>query len=86
MGTRATSELAKFTSSGSDTIAFVIGHHLVRDCVGRELASRLPGFNVRLVERSEGLVELGDSLSLVVLWIDGGMDETAFEAALVDRL
>jgi len=86
MGTKATSEVAAPANSGADTIAFVIGQHLIRDCVGSELASRLPGFNVRLLERSEDLVELGDrsSISLVVLWLSNSdMDfETAFEAAL----
>src|SRR5215470_14393275 len=86
MGTRATSEAAEPAGSSADTIAFVIGQHLIRDCVGPQLAGRLPGFSVRLLERPEDLVELGDwcSISLVVLWIDNsGMDfETAFEAAL----
>jgi DNA-binding NarL/FixJ family response regulator len=59
---------------------------LIRDCIGPQLAGRLLGFNVRLLEQPVDLVELGDwcSISLVVLWIDhSGMDfETAFEATL----
>ena len=86
MGTRAISKVAEPASSSADTIAFVIGQHLFRECVGSQLASRLPGFNLRLVERSEDLVELGHwcSISLVVLWLNNSdMDfETAFEAAL----
>src|SRR5690348_7919844 len=82
----ATSEAAEQVNGAADTIAFVISQHLIRDCIGPQLASHLPGFNVRLIERSEHLVELGDwcSRSLVVLWInDPSMDfETAFEAAL----
>src|SRR5262245_21817284 len=86
MGTKSTSEVAEPAGSGADTIAFVIGQHLIRDCVGPELAGRLPGFNVRLLERPEDLVELGDwcSISLVVLWLNNShVDfETTFEAAL----
>src|SRR5215475_9849599 len=85
MGTEAASEVTPVSSS-ADTIAFVIGERLIRDCVGPQLAGHLPGSNVRLLERTEDLVELGDwcSISLVVLWLDNsGMDfETAFEAAL----
>src|SRR5215471_4730791 len=86
MTTMATSDVADPPSSSANTITFVINQHFIRDCIGPQLASRLPGFNVRLLERPEDLVELGDwcSISLVVLWIDNsGMDfETAFEAAL----
>jgi DNA-binding NarL/FixJ family response regulator len=86
MGTRATSEAAEPASSSADTIAFVIGQHLIRDCVGAQLAGRLPGFNVRLIERPEDLVELGDwcSIALVVLWLNSSdMDfEAAFATAL----
>src|SRR5215470_18393745 len=86
MGTRVTSEVAEPATSSANTIAFVINQPFIRDCIGPQLAGRLPGFNVRLLERPEDLVELGDwcSISLVVLWIDNsGMDfETAFEAAL----
>src|SRR5215475_10357389 len=86
MTTMATSDVADPANNSANTIAFVINQHFIRDCIGPQLASRLPGFNVRLLERPEDLVELGDwcSISLVVLWIDNsGMDfETAFEAAL----
>src|SRR5215475_4488687 len=86
MGTSATSEVAESANSGADTIAFVIGQPLIRDCVGPQLASHLRGFNVRIVERPEDLVELGDwcSISLVMLWLSNSdMDfETTFEAAL----
>jgi len=86
MTTMATSDVTDPASSSANTIAFVINQHFIRDCIGPQLASRLPGLNVRLLERPEDLVELGDwcSISLVVLWIDNsGMDfETAFEAAL----
>ena len=86
MTTMATSDVTDPASSSANTIAFVINQHFIRDCIGPQLASRLPGFNVRLLERPEDLVELGDwcSIALVVLWIDNsGMDfETAFEAAL----
>src|SRR5215469_12476153 len=86
MGTRATSEVAEPAGSSADTIAFVIGQHFIRDCVGQQLAGGLPGFNVRLLERPEDLVELGDwcSISLVVLWLNNSdMDfEATFEAAL----
>src|ERR1051326_2527180 len=86
MGTRDTSEVAEPANSGADTNAFVIGQHLIRDCIGPPLAGPLPSLNVRLLAGPEDLVELGDwcSISLVVLWIDNsGMDfETAFEAAL----
>jgi DNA-binding NarL/FixJ family response regulator len=86
MTTMATSDVADPASSSANTIAFVINQHFIRDCIGPQLTSRLPGLNVRLLERPEDLVELGDwcSISLVVLWIDNsGMDfETAFEAAL----
>ena len=86
MTTMTTSDVADPASSSANTIAFVISQHFIRDCIGPQLASRLPGLNVRLLERPEDLVELGDwcSISLVVLWIDNtGMDfETAFEAAL----
>src|SRR5262249_5619805 len=81
-----TSEAAERAKGAADTIAFVISQRLIRDCVGPQLSGLLPGINVRQVERSEDLVELGDccSISLVVLWIsDTSMDfETAFEAAL----
>jgi DNA-binding NarL/FixJ family response regulator len=86
MATMVTSEVAEPANSGADTIAFVIDRHLIRDCVGPQLAGRLPGFNVRLLERPQDLIELGDwcSISLVVLWLNNSdMDfETAFEAAL----
>src|ERR1700759_5100428 len=86
MGNSGTSKGAVAADSGADMIAFVIGERLTRDCVGPQLSAHLPGFNVRLLERPEDLVELGDwcSISLVVLWIDNkSMDfETAFEAAL----
>src|SRR5215469_12090250 len=86
MENRGTSEGAVAANSGADTIVFVIRERLTRDCVGPQLSAHLPGFNVRLLERAEDLVELGDwcSISLVVLWIDNkGIDfETAFEAAL----
>ena len=86
MGIKASSEVAEPTSSGANTIAFVIGQHLIRDCIGPRLAGHLPDSNVRLLERPEDLIELGEwcSISLVVLWIDNSsMDfETAFEAAL----
>jgi|SRR5689334_18532569 DNA-binding NarL/FixJ family response regulator len=85
MRTEAASEVTPVSSS-ADTIAFVIGERLIRDCVGPQLAGHLPGSNVRLLERTEDLVELGDwcSISLIVLWLDNSdMDfETAFEAAL----
>ena len=85
MGTEAASA-ATPVSSNADTIAFVIGERLIRDCVGPQLAGHLPGSNVRLLERTEDLVELGDwcSISLIVLWLNNrDMDfETAFEAAL----
>src|SRR5215471_5251314 len=85
MGTEAASEV-KPIDSNADTIAFVISARLTRDCVGSQLAGHLPGSNVRLLERTEDLVELGDwcSISLIVLWLDNSdMDfETAFEAAL----
>lgn len=85
MGTEAASEVTPVNSS-ADTIAFVIGERLIRDCVGPQLAGHLPGSNVRLLERTEDLVELGDwcSISLIVLWLDkSDLDfETAFEAAL----
>src|SRR5689334_23445254 len=86
MGTKATFQGTEPASSSTDTIAFVIGERLMRDCVGPQLAGHLPGSNVRLLERAEDLIELGDwcSISLVVLWLSNGdMDfETAFEAAL----
>ena len=86
MGTRATSEVTEPACSSEDSIAFVIGERLIRDCVGPQLASHLPGSNVRLLERTEDLIELGDwcSISLIVLWLSNNdMDfETAFEAAL----
>src|SRR5215813_8572531 len=86
MGTKSTSEGAEPATSSANTIAFVINQNFIRDCIGPQLAARVPGFNVRLLERPEDLVELGDwcSISLIVLWIDNsGMDfETAFEAAL----
>jgi DNA-binding NarL/FixJ family response regulator len=73
-------------NGAADTVAIVIGQRLLRESVGSQLASRLPGFNVRLLGWPEDLVELGDwcSISLVVLWIGNPtMDfETAFEAAL----
>src|ERR1700750_2006111 len=86
MGTKATFEVTEPASSSADTIAFVIGERLIRDCVGPQLAGHLPGSHVRLLERTEDLVELGEwcSISLIVLWLDNrDMDfETAFEAAL----
>ena len=86
MGTMATIEKAGPANSSADTVAFVMGRRLVGDCVGPQLAGQLPGLNLRVLERAEDLIELGDwcSVSLIVLWIDGhGMDyETAFEAAL----
>ena len=86
MGTKSTSEGAEPATSSANTIAFVINQNFIRDCIGPQLAARVPGFNVRLLERPEDLVELGDwcSISLIVLWIGNtGMDfETAFEAAL----
>src|SRR5215475_1816225 len=85
MGTEAASEVTPVSSS-ADTIAFVIGERLIRDCVGPQLAGHLLGSNVRLLERPEDLIELGDwcAISLVVLWLNNSdMDfETAFEAAL----
>jgi DNA-binding NarL/FixJ family response regulator len=86
MGTRIASEVTEPANSSADTIAFVIGERLIRDCVGLELAAHLPSSNVRLLERPEDLIELGDwcSISLVVLWLNNSnMDfGTAFEAAL----
>src|ERR1700759_4674933 len=86
MRNSGTSTGAEPANSGADTIAFVIRERLTRDCVGPQLAGHLPGFNVRLLERPEDLVEFGDwcSISLIVLWINNHeMDfETAFEAAL----
>lgn len=79
-------ESAQSTDGAADTIAVVIDQCLVRECVGPQLASHLPGFNVRLLAWPEDLVELADwcSISLVILWIDSpAMDfEAAFEAAL----
>src|SRR5262250_3474486 len=86
MATIATSDVADPANGSANTIAFVINQHLIRDCIGAQLAGRLPGFNVRLLERPEDLIELGDwcSISLVVLWLNNSdMDfETTFEAAL----
>ena len=86
MASIATSDVADPAHSSANTIAFVINQHFIRDCIGPQLAGRLTGFNVRLLEQPEELVELGDrcSISLVVLWIDhSGMDfETTFEAAI----
>jgi DNA-binding NarL/FixJ family response regulator len=81
MRTEAASEVTPVSSS-ADTIAFVIGERLIRDCVGPQLAGHLPGSNVRLLERTEDLVELGDwcSISLIVLWLDNS--DMDFEAAL----
>src|SRR5690242_8889741 len=82
----STSTAPPATNSGADSIAFVMRVLPTRDCVGQQLAGHLPGFNFRLLERAEDLIELGDwcSISLVVLWLSNGdMDfETAFEAAL----
>src|SRR5215813_9625091 len=86
MGTKATFEGTEPANSSADTIALVIGERLIRDCVGPQLAGHLLGSNVRLLERPEDLIELGDwcAISLVVLWLNNNdMDfETAFEAAL----
>jgi len=85
MGTGDVHGVAEPANSGADTIAFVIRERLTRDCVSAQLVAHLPGSNVRLLERPEDLIELGDwcSISLVVLWINHDMDfETAFEAAL----
>lgn len=81
-----TSVAAQPTENVTHTLALVFGQHLIRDCIGLQLAGHLPGFNIRLLERSADLVELRDrdSMSLVVLWIDTSDTgfESAFEAAL----
>src|ERR1700748_2777891 len=86
MGNNGVSMGAVAANSGADTIVFVIRERLTRDCIGPQLSAHLPGTNVRLLERPEDLIELGDwcSISLVVLWLNNGdMNfETAFEAAL----
>lgn len=79
------SDAAQPSQSVADTIALVVDQRLLRDCIGPQLASCLPSFNLRLCAWPDDPAGLGDrcSLSLVVLWVSRPTDcETAFESTL----
>ncbi len=86
-------DTAELKNGAADTVAIVIHQRLVRECVGPQLTSLLPGYNVKLLAWPDDLAELGDwcSISLIILWAPGeAMNfgstlEAALEAAAAKR-